>query len=490
MSHYRIFLFGYPRIEIDKEPIALSRRKGLALLAYLAVSGKKQSREALAALFWPDYAPAAALAHLRRTLYALRMGLADFGLAVDRFQVSLTTEQADACDVVQFRSLLLVPEGHTHSSESVCPDCTARQYEALALYRNDFLAGFSLPDCPEFDLWQSLNGDILRQEWASAMEQVALAETRLGDPASAIERWKGVLGVNPLYEEGIRQVMALYVANGQRSLALRRYQDYVADLYEELAALPSRQMIRFFEGIQTGHSPAAPPENGHPTGPVIPVSAPPLPDPPPFSGEATGPAAISALGLLQRQKQRHFFCIIDQDGDGKIQWSDFQRYLDRAAAIGPVSVESSIYRQALVDIQNWWAGIKSAGDRAQNNVGELSVTLDGWLAFWSEVMQTTAQQTIGSERAAIQSLDDSVRIHFQLFDGDRDGLLSAQEYAKWMTAWGGEMDALSNFRRLDRDRDGYLTLDEIRGYLRQFHFSNDPDAVGNYLYGNPWSKER
>jgi len=486
LIHYRIFLFGYPRIEIDKEPIALSRRKGLALLAYLAVSGKKQSREALSSLFWPDYAPAAALAHLRRTLYTLRTALTDFGLAVDRFQVSLTTDRADTCDVIQFRSLLLVPEGHTHSSESVCPDCTARLYAALALYENDFLAGFSLPDCPEFDLWQSLNGEILRQEWAWALEQVAIAETRLDDPASAIERWKGVLGVNPLYEEGIRQVMALYVACGQRSLALRCYQDYVAHLYEELAALPSSQMIHFFESIQTGHSPAAPLENGHPASPVIPSDIPPWPDPSPFSGEATGPGAISALGLLQRQKQCYFFRIIDQDGDGKIQWSDFQRYLDRAAVIGPVSVESSIYRQALVDFQNWWLGIKSAGERAESNVGDLSVTLDGWLAFWSEVMQTTAQQTIGSGRAAIQSLEDSVRIHFQLFDGDQDGLFSPQEYAKWMTAWGAEMDALSNFRRLDRDRDGYVTLEEMRGYLRQFHFSNDPDAVGNYLYGNPW----
>jgi hypothetical protein len=48
-------LFGPPRLELDGAPVETDRRKALALLAYLAVTKQSHSREALAALFWPDY---------------------------------------------------------------------------------------------------------------------------------------------------------------------------------------------------------------------------------------------------------------------------------------------------------------------------------------------------------------------------------------------------------------------------------------------------
>jgi hypothetical protein len=42
-------------LELDGAPVETDRRKALALLAYLAVTKQSHSREALAALFWPDY---------------------------------------------------------------------------------------------------------------------------------------------------------------------------------------------------------------------------------------------------------------------------------------------------------------------------------------------------------------------------------------------------------------------------------------------------
>lgn len=56
-----------------------------------------------------------------------------------------------------------------------------------------------------------------------------------------------------------------------------------------------------------------------------------------------------------------------------------------------------------------------------------------------------------------------------------------------MAAWGIENDAHSSFRRLDLNRDGHLTQQEVTSYVRQFHFSNDPEAAGNYFYGPFWA---
>ena len=50
MPTLKITLFGAPRIERDGAAVTLERRKSLALLAYLAVTGQAHGREALATL--------------------------------------------------------------------------------------------------------------------------------------------------------------------------------------------------------------------------------------------------------------------------------------------------------------------------------------------------------------------------------------------------------------------------------------------------------
>ena len=50
MAQLAINLLGPPKIEVDGRPIEISRRKAVALLAYLALTGQPHGREALAAL--------------------------------------------------------------------------------------------------------------------------------------------------------------------------------------------------------------------------------------------------------------------------------------------------------------------------------------------------------------------------------------------------------------------------------------------------------
>ncbi|MBV7339655.1 SARP family transcriptional regulator, partial [Chloroflexi bacterium TSY] len=70
MQH-TLYLFGYPQIKINGQPTDIKSRKGLALLAYLAVTRQPQSRDTLAGLLWPEYDQTRARANLRRTLYNL-----------------------------------------------------------------------------------------------------------------------------------------------------------------------------------------------------------------------------------------------------------------------------------------------------------------------------------------------------------------------------------------------------------------------------------
>src|SRR5438309_9776140 len=101
----RIDVLGTPRIEVDGRPLQVDTRKATALLAYLSVTGGTHARELLVELLWPDTDPDRGRAALRRTLSALRSGLGQRWLCVDRSAVRLEAEP-EAIDLSRFRRLV------------------------------------------------------------------------------------------------------------------------------------------------------------------------------------------------------------------------------------------------------------------------------------------------------------------------------------------------------------------------------------------------
>jgi len=130
MSRLALFLLGPPRIECNGEPVEVRRRKAVALIVYLAVTGRSHSRDALATLFWPEHDQSRARAGLRRALAALKKALrqvhpersrraqdAALGegwLDVDREIVGLNPDAEVWLDVGQFQDRLAECRTHGH----------------------------------------------------------------------------------------------------------------------------------------------------------------------------------------------------------------------------------------------------------------------------------------------------------------------------------------------------------------------------------------
>ena len=72
MPELKVFLIGSPHFELDGEPLHFGLRKVEALLSYLAATGRKQSREALADLFYPKFSRDSAFANFRHDLSVLK----------------------------------------------------------------------------------------------------------------------------------------------------------------------------------------------------------------------------------------------------------------------------------------------------------------------------------------------------------------------------------------------------------------------------------
>ncbi|MCC7360206.1 MAG: AAA family ATPase [Anaerolineales bacterium] len=276
MPHLELALLGSPRIECDGAAIEVDTRKAIALLAYLALAqpGSPHDREGLAALFWPDVDESRAHGALRRTLSALNKALGGRWLRIERESVALERDATVRIDVDDFRARLAEGRAHGHPATAVCARCVAPLTEAVALYRDSFMAGFSLRDSPAFDDWQFFQAEGLQRQLAGALEHLVTALSAEGT-AEALEQAVGYarrwLALDSLHEPAHRQLMLLYAWAGQRAAALRQYRECVRVLAQELGVAPLEETTRLYEAIRENRPPSRP--AAHTPGRAAPVAA-------------------------------------------------------------------------------------------------------------------------------------------------------------------------------------------------------------------------
>ena len=196
-------------------------------------------------------------AALRRTLSTLRTALGEAHLAIDREMVSLIPSPGLWVDVTEFRAWLAACRAHGHPASDGCPACLSPLAEAAALYRDDFLAGFTLRDSAEFDDWQFSQGESLRAELAEALAKLTTGYSVQGDFADALASARRWLALDPLREEAHRQLMRLYAWADQRNAALHQYRECVRILEQELGVAPLAETTELYEAIRGNRLPPA-----------------------------------------------------------------------------------------------------------------------------------------------------------------------------------------------------------------------------------------
>lgn len=258
----RLSLFGAPRAERDGQDITPARSKAVALLAYLAVTGRAHEREILATLLWPELDAEGARNGLRRELSGLRATLGADLLHADRRYVMRNPEAALWLDVAHFGAQIARVVAHGHPDGELCPNCADALRDAIALYRDDFLVGLPLPGCAAFEEWQFFQREALRDQLARALQWLGGWHQQRGEHEPAIVLARRWLQLDSLHEPAHRALMELYAAAGRHSAARRQYQECMRLLDAELGATPEPETIALAEAIQARRvapRPAEPP---------------------------------------------------------------------------------------------------------------------------------------------------------------------------------------------------------------------------------------
>jgi DNA-binding SARP family transcriptional activator/pimeloyl-ACP methyl ester carboxylesterase len=256
----KLFLFGYPRLEHGGHSLPLKLRKGLALAAYLAMAGKPVGRDLLAELLWPEAPSGEGRASLRRTLHRLQRQLGIDLFVTTSETVALAPAVVASTDVVVFQSLL-----ERHSSRAPAGQTMAELHQASSLYRDDFLLGFTLPECQDFADWQARVCEELRQGFGEALTQLAQAAAAGNDYEAALAYAQRRLTLDSLHEPTHRLLMRLHAEAGHPAAALYVYDECRVTLMRELGISPQKSTESLRRTIADGVYPTASVPTSEPT---------------------------------------------------------------------------------------------------------------------------------------------------------------------------------------------------------------------------------
>ncbi|MER5871021.1 EF-hand domain-containing protein [Streptomyces sp. NPDC002044] len=129
--------------------------------------------------------------------------------------------------------------------------------------------------------------------------------------------------------------------------------------------------------------------------------------------------------------------------------------------------------------------------------------MGGLVDFWVELFKeldvdkdhklTQAEYKQGMTRlfqddgaAYDRSFRPMVQAILTVVDTNGDGHISPEEFHKAQLAFDTKLDpaaADTLFAKIDKNHDGYLTVDELLDAVREYYTGTDEDAPGNLLFG-------
>jgi predicted ATPase/DNA-binding SARP family transcriptional activator len=281
----RVRLFG--GLALESEGVALpipERRRACSLLGWLALHPGVHPRSEVAGRFWPEVLDASARKSLRTELVAVRRALPAAGegvLVATRDSVGLAGDVF--VDAREFARLV----------------STGRLQEAVGLCDGELLAGLD-------DEWVYEARELHRHRLGDVLERVAADAESAGALTDAIRVSRRRVELDPLREDGHRELIRRLIAAGEVSAARLAFEELARRLRADLQVAPSRATRRLLEDI-----------HAHDGAPVRAPAGSPPPLPP----------------ALARQERSPFVGREDPVGWLRAQWSEARAGSGRLAVI-------------------------------------------------------------------------------------------------------------------------------------------------------------
>jgi DNA-binding SARP family transcriptional activator len=216
----RIWLVGDLELDLDGRRLdTIASRRARSLLAWLAYHPGLHTRARVASVFWPDVLDSSARGSLRTALATLRRDLGDEAAAAiiaDRDRLGID-EQADVWVDIRECDALAAAKRHE---------------EALRLADGQLLTDLD-------DDWVLDARTLHRERLVELLTNAGDAAEESGDLETAVRHARRRLELDPVSEDGARELMRRLGRSGERAAAVATYEAFRAALRSELGMAPS-----------------------------------------------------------------------------------------------------------------------------------------------------------------------------------------------------------------------------------------------------------
>lgn len=179
------------------------------------------------------------------------------------------------------------------------------------------------------------------------------------------------------------------------------------------------------------------------------------------------------ISLIQEKKLSHLFDVLDTSKNKLLTPDDFTLVGDRISNILGHAPNS---RSRLnVHLRSFRLFIQLLADLEKE---EAAISYDEWMQLF--------RYTLLKKPHGIKSYIHRIASYvFTLFDQDNDHVVSEKEYVDMFTVYNiSEEYVKVAFQKLDENQDGVLSRQEVIDGFDDFFLSSDPDAKGNWIFGN------
>lgn len=240
----RTLALGVPTVLLENKPITRWRMtKAMELYFFLLDCDYPIHKEQIIAALWPD-ADDQTDQTFRSAIHYLRKTIGDacvvYHSGIYELNMSLLYGDHLWYDVTEFKTLCTRGRRAVMAEDDVLGQRLFQ--EAVALYHGDYVQTY-------YNDWSRFRRDELRRTYVEALTQLAHIAWREQQIDECFQNWRKLLKVDNCHEDAHYGIMRCYMRLGERSQALRQYQQYEEVLREELFTVPGATIQKFYQKL-------------------------------------------------------------------------------------------------------------------------------------------------------------------------------------------------------------------------------------------------
>jgi DNA-binding SARP family transcriptional activator len=244
----KLRLLGTGSASFDDHPLSgFPRQLPWLLLCYLVLNrGRQYDREHLAAVFWGDHDTLCSRKRLRDTVWRLRVGLQMAGaspeqyLGIEEEKIGFMPTTAYWLDLEIFKTA--IGRVQNLSGEQLTPEQAASLETAIQLYEGELLEGV-------YEDWCLSDREHLHLLHLKSLAKLMRFCAANRSYEKSLLFGEQILGIDNTQESIHREMMRVYLLEGDRSAALAQYKRCEQILRDELGVTPVSETVRLYQQI-------------------------------------------------------------------------------------------------------------------------------------------------------------------------------------------------------------------------------------------------